>query len=323
MSCTKEYSSTLTHSSMHEFVSEDDTLQLRHWILVLWSLGKLPLTRSGFSHTCHIRAPAFCRDATSGCIQTDGTTYTGKTYCPNLLVFIHEDVPLSLSLQTGSIPLNLALKVHKANTTAGLLHAVQPLHMQQNQSKNLRHVVTAVNRTRPPVFTALDRRVAVVLGLFEPTPPTVGPAPPNELWASDADRWAVYLSEDKGATWKTASPAKSVSQPHTATNWPVVIRSALKILSLAWQPQTRSSAQGNCSAKSLAPVMLSIPGRGRGSGGGRGIWQGEGGLAGEGEGGRGHFIHLAMYCTTTWCFALKGLRTITKVAFDLRVRPTE
>ncbi len=41
---------------------------------------------------------------------------------------------------------------------------------------------------------------------------------------------------------------------------------------------------------------------------------GEGGL-GEGEGvgggggGRGHFIHLATYCTTTWCFALKGLRT--------------
>ncbi len=35
-----------------------------------------------------------------------------------------------------------------------------------------------------------------------------------------------------------------------------------------------------------------------------------GGL-GSGGGGRGHFIHLAMYCTTTWCFALKGLRTIT------------
>ncbi len=27
------------------------------------------------------------------------------------------------------------------------------------------------------------------------------------------------------------------------------------------------------------------------------------------EGGRGHFIHPAIYCTTTWCFALKGLRT--------------
>ncbi len=31
----------------------------------------------------------------------------------------------------------------------------------------------------------------------------------------------------------------------------------------------------------------------------------------RGEGGRGHFIHLAMYCTTTWYFALKGLRTIS------------
>ncbi len=31
---------------------------------------------------------------------------------------------------------------------------------------------------------------------------------------------------------------------------------------------------------------------------------------GRGGGGRGHFIHLAIYCITTWCFALKGLRTI-------------
>ncbi len=40
---------------------------------------------------------------------------------------------------------------------------------------------------------------------------------------------------------------------------------------------------------------------------------GEGGPAGGGGWGRGrgweHFIHLAIYCTTTWCFALKGLRT--------------
>ncbi len=43
-------------------------------------------------------------------------------------------------------------------------------------------------------------------------------------------------------------------------------------------------------------------GRGRGVGGSRG------GL--RVEGGRGHFIHLAIYCTTTWCFAPKGLRTI-------------
>ncbi len=34
-----------------------------------------------------------------------------------------------------------------------------------------------------------------------------------------------------------------------------------------------------------------------------------GGGGPAGGGGRGHFIHLAIYCTTTWGFALKGLRT--------------
>ncbi len=82
--------------------------------------------------------------------------------------------------------------------------------------------------------------------------------------------------------------------------------------------QVLSSAQGNCSAKSLAGTVMSsiLPcppclgaggsGRGRGSSGGRG----RGGGWRRGEEGRGHFIHLAIYCTTTWCFALKGLRTI-------------
>ncbi len=46
----------------------------------------------------------------------------------------------------------------------------------------------------------------------------------------------------------------------------------------------------------------------------RGVWWGRGCLGAlggwGGGGGWGHFIHLAMYCTTTWCFALKGLRTI-------------
>ncbi len=42
-----------------------------------------------------------------------------------------------------------------------------------------------------------------------------------------------------------------------------------------------------------------------GPAGGRGGLVGVGGLGG---GGRGHFIHPAMYCTSTWCFALKGLR---------------
>ncbi len=70
--------------------------------------------------------------------------------------------------------------------------------------------------------------------------------------------------------------------------------------------QTRSSAQGNCSAKSLAasvmssilpcppclpPVMLSMGGGSIWWGGG--VWQGEG----VGGGGRGHFIHPAIYCT--------------------------
>ena len=35
-----------------------------------------------------------------------------------------------------------------------------------------------------------------------------------------------------------------------------------------------------------------------------------GGGSHRGEGGRGHFGPAAIYCTTTWCFALKGLRTI-------------
>ncbi len=45
---------------------------------------------------------------------------------------------------------------------------------------------------------------------------------------------------------------------------------------------------------------------GVGSGGGGGP---AGGLGGGG-GGKGHFIQPVIYCTTTWCFALKGLRTM-------------
>ncbi len=41
--------------------------------------------------------------------------------------------------------------------------------------------------------------------------------------------------------------------------------------------------------------------------GGFGYRGGRGGGRGRG---RGHFIYLAMYCTTTWYFALKGLRTM-------------
>ena len=50
---------------------------------------------------------------------------------------------------------------------------------------------------------------------------------------------------------------------------------------------------------------------GRGSGGGRGLGEGEGGL-----GARGHFHPPAIYCTTTWCFALKGLRTRTNAVLQ-------
>ncbi len=58
---------------------------------------------------------------------------------------------------------------------------------------------------------------------------------------------------------------------------------------------------GNVVNSSLSSMSsLGKSGRGRGSGGGR-RW--------GGGGGRGHFIHLAMYCTTTWCFAQKRLRT--------------
>ncbi len=55
--------------------------------------------------------------------------------------------------------------------------------------------------------------------------------------------------------------------------------------------------------------MLSLLARGGGSGH-------RGGLAARGVcpgGGRGHFGLVAIYCITTWCFALKGLRTITSV----------
>ncbi len=82
--------------------------------------------------------------------------------------------------------------------------------------------------------------------------------------------------------------------------------------------EIRSRAQGNCSAKSLAgnvadSSLSSLSSRGGsragGSRGGLGAggWGGGGGSGGEG---RGHFIHLAIHCTTTWCFAPKGLRTI-------------
>ncbi len=64
--------------------------------------------------------------------------------------------------------------------------------------------------------------------------------------------------------------------------------------------------------------MLSLEGGGGLAMGGlaMGVWLwGGGGFHREGRGvpqgggGRGHFGPAAIYCTTTWCFALKGLRT--------------
>ena len=58
----------------------------------------------------------------------------------------------------------------------------------------------------------------------------------------------------------------------------------------------------------MSPILPCPPcllQRGYGAGGGGG---------GLGGGGRGHFIHLAIYCTTTWCFALKGLHTMNAVS---------
>ncbi len=91
------------------------------------------------------------------------------------------------------------------------------------------------------------------------------------------------------------------------------------------QGKTRSSAQGNCSAKSLVSNVIDSslsssslssggggPGAG-GSGGGRvqargGGWGGGGRSGGRGQGTFHPPCHT--HCTTTWCFALKGLRTM-------------
>ncbi len=89
------------------------------------------------------------------------------------------------------------------------------------------------------------------------------------------------------------------------------------------EKETRSSAQDNCSAKSLALPYIAYVHTGRGvqAGGSRQGVQAEGGpgrgggsrpggpgrggglqaRGGPGRGARGHFIHLAIYCTTTWC----------------------
>ncbi len=66
-----------------------------------------------------------------------------------------------------------------------------------------------------------------------------------------------------------------------------------------------SSLSSTSHAGPSPQTPLGEPPGGSGTGGGLG----DGGLEG-GAGGRGHFIHPAIYCTATWCFALKGLRTM-------------
>ncbi len=63
----------------------------------------------------------------------------------------------------------------------------------------------------------------------------------------------------------------------------------------------------SCSPQGGGPVGGGVR-WGKGSGSGKGSSRGRG--LGGGRGGMGHFIHLAIYCTTIWCFTLKGLRTI-------------
>ncbi len=54
----------------------------------------------------------------------------------------------------------------------------------------------------------------------------------------------------------------------------------------------------------LPPVMLDPPPLGDPPGGGDG----------------GHFIHPAIYCTTTWCFTLKGLHTINTCSRYVKIK---
>ena len=74
-----------------------------------------------------------------------------------------------------------------------------------------------------------------------------------------------------------------------------------------------SSLFTNSSLSSLSSTRYAVR-RGQGVptfGRGFHLWWGRGGLAGGG--GRGHFSTAAIYCTTTWGFALKGLRTIIQL----------
>ncbi len=90
--------------------------------------------------------------------------------------------------------------------------------------------------------------------------------------------------------------------------------------------KTRSSAQGNCSAKSLADnvadsSLFSLSSMGGGVWG-RGFWGG-GFRWGEGSWGKGTFHPPAIYCTTTWCFALNRLRKTRTCRCQIRFHKAE
>ncbi len=79
-----------------------------------------------------------------------------------------------------------------------------------------------------------------------------------------------------------------------------VINSSLFInSSLSSLSSTSHAVHGGGPASSRGVLPLA---GGGGSHGGRGSHRG--------EGGRGYFSPAAIYCTTTWCLTLKGLRTI-------------
>ncbi len=120
--------------------------------------------------------------------------------------------------------------------------------------------------------------------------------------------------------------ANSVSKMPQLTQCPTCAKA--KVAQLRWPPGGRRKQEAVLKAtavRSPLPVLLVFhksckhissfivqiqqqQSSNRGAPGGGGPRPG-----GEGvPGGRGHFIQLAIYCTTTWCFAPKGLRTINR-----------
>ncbi len=85
-----------------------------------------------------------------------------------------------------------------------------------------------------------------------------------------------------------------------------------------WSPLPASTVIDS-SLSSLSSPPGHLAGGGLAGGGGLGEGVGGGGW-GRGRGwGRGHFIHPIIYCSSSWCFALKGLRT--KKLNSLHSRP--